>query len=77
MTTSMAKNRIEPKTLPTTGEVAQRLGVSEQRVQAVLRSTPGLRPQIAGGKRRWRPEEVVALEKRLAELSGGSESSED
>lgn len=57
--------------LPTTGEVARRLGVSEARVQTVLRTTPEIRPPLAGGKRRWRPEDVTALEARLAEL--GSE----
>ena len=58
------------KELPGTGEVARRLGVSEPRVQELLRSTPGLRPPLVGGKRRWRPADVRALEARLAELRG-------
>lgn len=56
------------KKLRTTGEVAALLGVSEQRVQTVLRSTPDLRPPLVGGKRSWRPEDVKALRARLAEL---------
>lgn len=57
----------------TTGEVARRLGVTEQRIQTVLRSTPGLRPPLVSGKRRWRPEDVRALRERLAELSGSGD----
>lgn len=56
--------------LPTTGDVARRLELTEQRLQTVLRGTPGLRPPLVAGKRRWRPEDVAALERRLAELSG-------
>ena len=55
-----------PEALLLTGQVGALLGVSEQRVQTVLRSTPGLRPPVVAGKRRWRPEDVRALRERLA-----------
>lgn len=55
---------------PTTGEVAEQLGISEARLQTVLRTTPGIRPPKVGGKRRWRPADVQALQERLAELEG-------
>ena len=54
----------------TTGEVARKLGVTERRVQDVLRARPGLSPPLVGGKRRWSPAHVRALQARLAELSG-------
>lgn len=56
--------------LLTTGEVAERLGVSEVRIQTVLRTTPALRPALVGGKRRWSPADVEQLRQRLAELEG-------
>lgn len=62
--------RKSPAEMLTTGQVAERLGVSEIRVQTVLRSTPGLRPPLVGGKRRWREADVTALAARLAELAG-------
>lgn len=58
-----------PEDQPTTGEVARRLGVSEARVQTVLRTTPAIRPPLVSGKRRWRPEDIRALEARLAALA--------
>lgn len=60
---------VAPEDLPTTGAVARRLGVSEARVQTVLRTTPTIRPPLVSGKRRWRPEDVAALEARLASLA--------
>lgn len=61
---------MEPSKLPTTGQVARDLGVSERRVQDVLRAMPDLRPPLFQGKRRWSPSDVAALRERLAELDG-------
>lgn len=66
----MTRKATAPTSTLATGEVARQLGVTELRIQTVLRSTPGLRPELVGGKRRWRPEDVRALRERLAELSG-------
>lgn len=53
-----------------TGEVARKLGVTERRIQDVLRARPDLAPPVTAGKRRWSPAHVRALKARLDELSG-------
>ena len=64
----MAK-RDECKAL-TTGQVCDLLGISEQRLQVVVRGMPrDEQPGVVGGKRVWDPVAVNALRERLAELA--------
>lgn len=57
-----------------TGEVAAALGLAEARVQTVLRTTPGLRPALIGGRRLWSAADVAALRARLAVLDARREA---
>jgi hypothetical protein len=52
--------------LPSTGEIASRVGLTEGQVNAIVRRVPGIRPPIDGNRRRWRPEDVEALTAYLA-----------
>lgn len=62
-----------PSDMPTTtGGVARLLGVTEQRVQTVLRRAPEVRPPLVGGKRQWRPEDVRAMRAALESTTGGA-----
>lgn len=57
----------KPAVWRSTGEVAQELGISPERLQGVLKSLT-LRPEIRAGRRCWSPADVEALRVRLAEL---------
>lgn len=53
--------------LPGTGDVARSLKppLTEAQVNAILRRRPEIRPPVVAGRRRWRPEDVAALEQHL------------
>jgi len=51
-----------------TGAVARELGVTEARIQTVLRGRPELKPPVVARKCLWEGEHVAALRVRLCEL---------
>jgi len=69
--TTRRKTKKKGETI-TTGQVCDLLGLTDRRVQDVLRGMPrDQRPRIAAGKRTWTPADVETLRARLDELGGG------
>ena len=69
---TVTKKAKKPEAAPlSTGQVCDLLGLTDRRIQDVLRSMPrAQRPAVVNGKRAWAPADVEALRARLAELDG-------
>lgn len=51
--------------LPQTGYVAQLFELSEGQLNGILRRRPEIKPPVARGRKRWRPEDIEALAEYL------------